>query len=114
MKVLLVDDDENIRQLLELSLRFALPEIEVTHAEEGDQALELCAELQPDALIVDGRLPGISGDALGLALRKLVPAAKIVSFTGTDGEVVEWADVRVVKASPKAVERVIAEITGGD
>ncbi|MDR9467767.1 response regulator [Marinospirillum sp.] len=58
-KVLVVDDEPNIV----LSLEFLMQQagFEVKTAEEGETALELVASFQPDLLLLDISLPGISG-----------------------------------------------------
>ena len=109
MKILVVEDDAGIRALLALRLSMDLPNAQVIEAEHGDEALRVCKDIRPDALIVDGHMPGMTGDALGIALRALVPNAKIISFTGMAGEV-EWADAQVVKASNGALEKVIEAV----
>lgn len=109
MKVLLVDDDDSIRQLLELNLLMSAPTLEVRGAGHGDRALELCEQWKPDAVVVDGHMPGLSGDDLGEALRVSVPDATIVSFTGVQSEA-PWASLQVVKASDDAVDKVVEAI----
>lgn len=96
MKILLTEDDDSIRFLLELNIRIAIPDAEIVHASNGDTALTMCKQIRPDALVVDDRMPGLSGDALGELLRATVPTAMIISFTGLEKEA-EWADVRIVK-----------------
>ena len=111
MKILLIDDDNSIRELLRVSITMENPDADVLEAAHGDGAFQTCRDERPDALVVDGHLPGMTGDALGAALRALVPSAKIVSFTGIQGEVA-WADVQVVKATDDAVGKVVAAVLG--
>ncbi|MGP9766308.1 response regulator transcription factor [Halomonas sp. AOP13-D3-9] len=58
-KVLVVDDEPNIV----LSLEFLMEQagFEVVTAEDGEQALASVNESQPDLLLLDISLPGISG-----------------------------------------------------
>jgi DNA-binding NtrC family response regulator len=110
MKVLLVDDDEGVRRLLEVTLVLIVPDVEVSQAETGEQALALCEQIKPNCVVVDGLVPGIAGDALGEGIRDIVPTATIVSFSGTESHV-EWADCQVVKATSDALEKVISALT---
>ncbi|WP_075881249.1 response regulator transcription factor [Vreelandella massiliensis] len=57
--VLVVDDEPNIV----LSLEFLMEQagFEVTTAEDGEQALESVKSAQPDLILLDISLPGISG-----------------------------------------------------
>tara|TARA_R110002049_G_scaffold53368_2_gene149386 strand:- start:230 stop:604 length:375 start_codon:yes stop_codon:yes gene_type:complete len=58
-KVLVVDDEPNIV----LSLEFLMEQagFEVVTAEDGEQALARVSDSQPDLLLLDISLPGISG-----------------------------------------------------
>ena len=58
-KVLVVDDEPNIV----LSLEFLMEQagFEVVTAEDGEQALARVTDSQPDLLLLDISLPGISG-----------------------------------------------------
>lgn len=58
-KVLVVDDEPNIV----LSLEFLMEQagFEVVTAEDGEQALARVGDTQPDLLLLDISLPGISG-----------------------------------------------------
>ena len=58
-RVLVVDDEPNIV----LSLEFLMQQagFEVSTAEDGEKALEQVAATQPDLLLLDISLPGISG-----------------------------------------------------
>jgi DNA-binding NarL/FixJ family response regulator len=61
ISVVLVDDHPLVRQGLHAVLS-AADDIAVTgEAGDGDAAVELCAELQPDVVIMDLQLPGLHG-----------------------------------------------------
>jgi DNA-binding response OmpR family regulator len=57
--VLVVDDDPVIVRLLELNIR--LGGFRVSTAGRGDQAVEMAAAGQPDAIVLDVSMPGIDG-----------------------------------------------------
>ena len=57
--VLVVDDDPVIVRLLELNFR--LGGFRVSTAGRGDQAVEMAAAGQPDAIVLDVSMPGIDG-----------------------------------------------------
>lgn len=81
VRVVVVDDDEDLRNLIEVMIdqdsRFRL----VGAAQDGVEAVSLVARLQPDAVILNVRLPGLDGiDALPL-LRRRAPKAKMVAYS---------------------------------
>ena len=57
--VVMADDDVEIRMILNRTVR-AL-DCDVMQAEDGEQALELIIENQPDLVILDVMMPNISG-----------------------------------------------------
>ncbi len=59
-KVLLVDDDRNIRRIGELSLGL-IGGIEVTLADSGPHAVELAANDPPDVVLLDVSMPEVDG-----------------------------------------------------
>ncbi len=58
-KILVVDDETNIVELLAVSLRFQ--GFEVHTATNGPAALDLAREIRPDAVILDVMMPGMDG-----------------------------------------------------
>jgi two-component system response regulator MprA len=59
LKVLVVDDEENIIELIRLGLRYE--GFEVAVASDGEQALVQAQRLNPDLIILDILMPGIDG-----------------------------------------------------
>jgi two-component system response regulator MprA len=57
--ILVVDDDRALREALRRALTLAGYEVQVAH--DGEQALELLAQAEPDAVVLDVGLPGIDG-----------------------------------------------------
>ena len=58
-RILVVDDEANILELLAVSLRFQ--GFEVYTATNGPAALDLAREVRPDAVILDVMMPGMDG-----------------------------------------------------
>ena len=87
-KVLIVDDDRTIIKVVGLSLEIAGFEIE--SAESGPKALELVRDYRstPDCVLLDYRMPGMSGiEVLGI-LKKECPLIPVIMLTAlTDLEV---------------------------
>src|SRR6478672_1748880 len=66
-RVLVVDDETNIVELLSVSLKFQ--GFEVYTASNGPAALDTAREVKPDAVILDVMMPGIDAPALFLTAR---------------------------------------------
>jgi len=58
-KILVVDDEEDIRELVELNLSHE--GFKVISCESGEQALEMAGSELPDLVVLDLMLPGIDG-----------------------------------------------------
>lgn len=87
-RVLLVDDDVDIRHLVGLYLgRGDLFEI-VGEANDGIEAVELAEQLQPDVVILDVMMPRMSGHEAIPELLAVSPASMIVmlSALAADGQ----------------------------
>ena len=90
VRVLLVDDEADIRSLL----RFALEKNQgfevVGEAANGAEAIELVAELQPTVVVLDLMMPVLSGlDALPEIMRA-APGTTVVMLTAAWSEGVQF------------------------
>ncbi|MGW1675188.1 response regulator [Streptomyces sp. NPDC002324] len=61
IKVLLADDQLLVRTGIAMLLASSPDVVVVGEAEDGGRAVELAAELQPDVLLMDVRMPGVDG-----------------------------------------------------
>ena len=78
-RVLLADDHE---EFLAVEARLLEPEFEiVTTAHDGRAAIEEAGRLDPDALILDISMPGLSGIETARNLRATGSRAKIIFLT---------------------------------
>ncbi|HEV3153746.1 MAG TPA: response regulator transcription factor [Candidatus Baltobacteraceae bacterium] len=75
-RILVVDDERRIRELLELSLRHH--GYDVRSAADGQAALAAAREWQPDAIVLDVMLPKIDGISLLPMLRRVTEAPVIM------------------------------------
>src|SRR5690625_6705677 len=66
-RLLVVDDEPNIRELLSTSLRFA--GFEVLVAADGTEAIHLATEGEPDLIVLDVMLPDMDGFTVTRRLR---------------------------------------------
>ncbi|WP_370451981.1 MULTISPECIES: response regulator transcription factor [unclassified Corynebacterium] len=83
IKVLVVDDEANISDLIKVSLKFQGFDVET--ADSGLKALEIAEEFQPDAFILDVMMPGMDGFTLLSKLRARGHEAPVLFLTAKDG-----------------------------
>jgi CheY-like chemotaxis protein len=79
LRILIVDDEEIIADSLASILKgkgFA-----ATAAYNGEQALELATTVQPDVVLSDVVMPGISGVELALSLIRRLPSCRVVLYS---------------------------------
>ena len=84
VRVLLVDDVEDVRVMVRTALRArGLFEI-VGEAADGRTAIEMATRFEPDLVVLDLSLPDLAGHDLVLHIKQAAPLAAVVVFTGTD------------------------------
>jgi two-component system, OmpR family, response regulator len=81
-RLLVVDDEPNILELLCASLRFA--GFEVTGAPNGAEALTRARELRPDLIVLDVMMPGMDGFTVVRRLRSEGLRAPVLFLTARD------------------------------
>jgi CheY-like chemotaxis protein len=75
-RVLIIDDEDDIREVAALSLE-SVAGWEVITAASGSQGLARAAEYQPDAILLDVMMPGMDGPTTFRELRKNPVTASI-------------------------------------
>ena len=55
-KILIVDDEEKVRKLVEVTL--SVSDLEILHASSGEEALKIAREAVPDIMLLDIMMPG--------------------------------------------------------
>ncbi|OAT16357.1 two-component response regulator [Buttiauxella noackiae ATCC 51607] len=83
-KLLIVEDDENIAELLQLHLREE--GYELVHAADGTQGLQLLKQGGWDALILDLMLPGVDGLEICRHARTMTRYTPIVMISARSSE----------------------------
>ncbi|MGL4745214.1 MAG: response regulator, partial [Dermatophilaceae bacterium] len=81
-RLLVVEDEPNIRELLATSLRYA--GFDVATAATGAEALQVAGEHQPDLCVLDVMLPDMDGFTVTRRLRDQGRQVPIVFVTARD------------------------------
>jgi two-component system, response regulator PdtaR len=118
VKVLIADDDRLVRTIL-TDLLGALGHL-VVAAENGAEAVALCAREAPDVVVLDLLMPRLSGlDALHRMRAAGCTAPAILLTAISDGsfremEGAEAIEVRLEKpVTRRGLERALTRVTGG-
>jgi DNA-binding NarL/FixJ family response regulator len=83
VRVVLVEDNETFRETLELLFGMR-DEIEVVATvETGDKAPPLVAEMKPDVVLMDYRMPGLNGAEATRAVLDACPETSVVCLTAS-------------------------------
>lgn len=109
IKVLLVDDHAMVRRGLGAFLS-VYPDLElVGEAESGAEAIEQCARLRPDVVLMDLMMPEMDGATATAEVRRQFPQTKVIALTSfRDDELVQ----RVIQAG--AIGYLLKNVSGGD
>ena len=79
-KILLVDDEEGIRKVLSISLTDI--GYQVLASENGEEALKLFKEMQPQIVLTDIKMPGMDGIELLKKIKEESPDTEVIMITG--------------------------------
>jgi DNA-binding NarL/FixJ family response regulator len=94
--VLIVDDDEDIRDALRLL--FELEDFEVVgEAANGLDAIPLVLQQRPQVVVIDYLMPLMNGATLAQVVRGVSPDTKIVAFSAVLTSQPSWADAYLSK-----------------
>jgi DNA-binding NarL/FixJ family response regulator len=85
-RIVICDDQAAFRELIEAVLELE-PELEVVgHAADGQQAIEVVGELEPDVLLLDVAMPVMDGLEALPHIRAVSPRTRVVMLTGVAAE----------------------------
>ncbi|MBS0376168.1 MAG: response regulator transcription factor [Proteobacteria bacterium] len=103
IRTLLVDDERLARRGLELRLA-AAPDVEIVgECENGREAIELVASLQPDLMFLDIQMPGLTGfDVLAKLPQDSLPI--VIFVTAFDRYAIDAFEARALDYLLKPVE----------
>lgn len=79
-RILVVDDNQDAAEMLETLLRFQ--NYTIRTAFDGNEAITIAGEFQPEICLCDIGLPGMNGYVLAARLREVLPHALLISISG--------------------------------
>ena len=79
-KILVIDDEQGIRDLLDTLLR--RKGYDVVLAESGQKGLDLFRRERPDVVVLDLKMPGMDGLAVLQQVRSFNPKQPVIVLTG--------------------------------
>ena len=82
LRVLVVDDEVNIAELISMALRYEGWQVQMAHT--GTAAVNAARELVPDAVVLDMMLPDIDGLEVLRRMRTSLPDVPVVFLTARD------------------------------
>ncbi|MBI4201116.1 MAG: response regulator transcription factor [Chloroflexi bacterium] len=86
LRVLMVDDHPVVREGLRFMLGSDAGLQVVGEASEGAEAVEMAARLEPDVVLVDIRMPGMSGMEVTRHIKAARPTTAVIVLTMYDSE----------------------------
>lgn len=81
-RIVIVEDQTAIREMLAEILRIDPAYKIVGESGDGQEACNLCLDLKPDVLVLDARLPGLSGVDILRRIAKQLKNTRILIFSG--------------------------------
>lgn len=113
IKVLAVDDEDDVRRLIQVKLKKA--GFEVITAADGEEGLAKAKSEHPDVVIIDWMMPKMDGPTATARIKQEcspVPIVLMLTARGTEGDVIQGlqggADDYIIK--PFAPRELIARV----
>jgi len=114
VRALLADDHPAMRAGLRAEMESAGDIRVVSEATDGEEALRLVAESEPDVVVLDMVLPGLNGLEVARRLRETHPGVRVLVLSGYDDEVLVLGALEAGAAGyllkEEALEAVVAAV----
>ena len=120
-KLLIVDDEQIEREGLQMILQKAYPNLVIEQSKNGKLAVEMAGTSKPDLILMDIKMPGMSGIETTRQIVASQPQVRVLMLTMFDDDESVFAAMRagargyVLKgAVPDNVIRAIAAVAAGE
>lgn len=84
-KILVVDDDNVLRQTVRFLLMLEIPDVQVLQASNGEEAITLALAHRPDLILLDGNMPVMDGSETARTLRQM-PETRSITLVAISAE----------------------------
>ena len=106
MRIVVVDDHDSVRRILVAILgEYGLDVVQ--ECANGREAVDLCRDLEPDAVVMDVRMPVLDGIAATREIKGLRAETRVVLLTAYEEE-----DLRTAALDAGADEFVVKGVSG--
>ena len=89
MKVLIADDEADVREVVAAIVRLHWAEGEIIEACDGEDAVQRFYDHAPDLVILDVAMPGVSGLQASRAIAAIAPRTRMVLLTNFPSKLLE-------------------------
>ena len=115
-RVLIVDDEPAVTQMVARAIRAVHPDYEVVEAQDGFRAGAVLATLRPNVVILDLRMPGMDGYEVCRLIRSQPQTkhADVIAITAfpspeSEGRILECG-ARLCLSKPLDIDRLLVEV----
>ncbi len=84
LKLLIVDDEQTEREGMEAILQKGFPDLIIKQAKNGRMAVEMAGDYQPDLMLMDIKMPGMTGLEAIRVIQEEYPDIKYIMVTAFD------------------------------
>lgn len=105
MKILIIDDEHLARQRLVQVIQELNIAEEIAEGSNGEQAIHLCQQYQPDIILLDIRMPGMDGIEAAQHIMKLETPPAIIFTTAYDQYALSAFDTHAVDYLLKPIRK---------
>jgi len=105
MKILIIDDEHLARQRLRQVIEELGAATTIEEGSNGEQALQLCQQHQPDVILLDIRMPGMDGIEAAQHIMKLETPPAIIFTTAYDQYALSAFDAHAVDYLLKPIRK---------
>jgi CheY-like chemotaxis protein len=112
IRVLVVDDLEDVRAVVRLALELDGRYQVVGEAADGAAGVDAAASLQPDVVLLDRSMPVLDGLSALPRIRQAAPGAAVILYTSDNDEGLRQAAVAAGAVDLVSKERSVAQLGG--